>query len=36
MTDERTLNQSDLKKMKVLIVDPNAFMRGMVADRSAA
>ncbi|HPI50401.1 MAG TPA: response regulator [Hyphomonadaceae bacterium] len=32
MTDERTLNQSDLKKMKVLIVDPNAFMRGVVAD----
>lgn len=32
MTDERTLNPSDLKKMKVLIVDPNAFMRGVVAD----
>ena len=32
MTDERTLNQSDLKKMKVLILDPNAFMRGVVAD----
>ncbi|HOY78339.1 MAG TPA: response regulator, partial [Hyphomonadaceae bacterium] len=32
MTDDRVLNQSDLKKMKVLIVDPNAFMRGVVAD----
>ena len=32
MTDERTLNPADLKKMKVLIVDPNAFMRGVVAD----
>jgi CheY-like chemotaxis protein len=32
MPDERTLNPADLKKMKVLIVDPNAFMRGVVAD----
>lgn len=32
MTDERTLHQADLKKMKILIVDPNAFMRGVVAD----
>jgi len=32
MTDDRVLNPSDLKKMKVLIVDPNAFMRGVVAD----
>lgn len=32
MTEERTLNPADLKKMKVLIVDPNAFMRGVVAD----
>jgi DNA-binding response OmpR family regulator len=32
MTDERTLNPADLKKMKILIVDPNAFMRGVVAD----
>ena len=32
MTDDRILNLSDLKKMKVLIVDPNAFMRGVVAD----
>jgi CheY-like chemotaxis protein len=32
MTDERTLTPSELKKMKVLIVDPNAYMRGVVAD----
>ncbi|MBK8838994.1 MAG: response regulator [Hyphomonadaceae bacterium] len=32
MTEERTLNPADLKKMKVLVVDPNAFMRGVVAD----
>lgn len=32
MIEERTLNPADLKKMKVLIVDPNAFMRGVVAD----
>lgn len=32
MTDDRVLNPSDLKKMKVLIVDPNSFMRGVVAD----
>ncbi|RYZ15305.1 MAG: response regulator [Alphaproteobacteria bacterium] len=32
MTDDRVLNSSDLKKMKVLIVDPNSFMRGVVAD----
>ncbi len=32
MTDERTLTPNELKKMKVLIVDPNAYMRGVVAD----
>lgn len=32
MSDDRIINPSDLKKMKVLIVDPNAFMRGVVAD----
>lgn len=32
MIEERTLNPADLKKMKVLIVDPNAFMRGVVAN----
>lgn len=32
MTDERTLAPEYLKRMKVLIVDPNAFMRGVVAD----
>ncbi len=32
MTDERTLPPEHLKRMKVLIVDPNAYMRGVVAD----
>lgn len=32
MTEERTIPPSDLKRMKVLIVDPNAYMRGVVAD----
>jgi CheY-like chemotaxis protein len=32
MTDERTLSPDQLKRMKVLIVDPNAYMRGVVAD----
>lgn len=32
MTDERTLQPADLKRMKILIVDPNAYMRGVVAD----
>ncbi len=30
--DLRTLAPSDFKRLKVLIVDPNAFMRGVVAD----
>jgi CheY-like chemotaxis protein len=32
MTDERTISPEQLKRMKVLIVDPNAYMRGVVAD----
>ncbi len=32
MTEERTLQPADLKRMKILIVDPNAYMRGVVAD----
>ena len=32
MTDERTLQPADLKRLKVLVVDPNAYMRGGVAD----
>jgi len=32
MTDERTLQPGDLKRLKVLVVDPNAYMRGVVAD----
>jgi CheY-like chemotaxis protein len=33
MTDElRTLTPEQLKKLKVLIVDPNAFMRGVIGD----
>jgi CheY-like chemotaxis protein len=32
MTDERALTTSELKRMKVLVVDPNAYMRGVVAD----
>lgn len=31
MTEE-TLSPNDLKKLKILVVDPNAFMRGVVAD----
>lgn len=32
MSEERTISPEQLKRMKVLIVDPNAFMRGVVAD----
>lgn len=32
MTDERTISPADLKRMKVLVVDPNSYMRGVVAD----
>ena len=32
MTDERTIPQDQLKRMKVLVVDPNAYMRGVIAD----
>jgi CheY-like chemotaxis protein len=32
MTEERTLTPADMKRMKILIVDPNAYMRGVVAD----
>jgi CheY-like chemotaxis protein len=32
MTDERTLSPDALKRMKVLVVDPNSYMRGVVAD----
>lgn len=28
----RTLSQQDLKRLKILIVDPNAYMRGVVGD----
>ncbi len=32
MTEERGLSPNELKKLKVLIVDPNAYMRGVIAD----
>ncbi len=32
MTDERALMPAELKRMKVLVVDPNSYMRGVVAD----
>lgn len=32
MTEERSLTPETLKRMKILIVDPNAYMRGVVAD----
>jgi CheY-like chemotaxis protein len=32
MTEERAIPPAELKRMKVLIVDPNAYMRGVVAD----
>lgn len=32
MTDERTISPDQLKRMKVLVVDPNAYMRGVIAD----
>lgn len=32
MTDDRTISPAELKRMKVLVVDPNAYMRGVVAD----
>ena len=33
MTEElRALTTGELKKLRVLIVDPNVFMRGVVAD----
>lgn len=32
MIEERTISSADFKRMKVLIVDPNAYMRGVVAD----
>lgn len=32
MSEERTISPADFKRMKVLIVDPNAYMRGVVAD----
>ena len=32
MIDERTIPQEQLKRMKVLVVDPNAYMRGVIAD----
>ncbi len=32
MPEERTLTPETLKRMKILIVDPNAYMRGVVAD----
>jgi CheY-like chemotaxis protein len=32
MTDERTIPPEQLKRMKVLVVDPNAYMRGVIAD----
>jgi CheY-like chemotaxis protein len=28
----RSLSQTDLKRLKILIVDPNAYMRGVIAD----
>lgn len=32
MTDDRTIPQDQLKRMKCLVVDPNAYMRGVIAD----
>ncbi len=32
MTDDRTIPQDQLKRMKALVVDPNAYMRGVIAD----
>ena len=32
MTDDRTIPQDHLKRMKALVVDPNAYMRGVIAD----
>ncbi|HEY7799094.1 MAG TPA: response regulator [Hyphomonadaceae bacterium] len=32
MIDERTLSPAEMKRLKVLIVDPNAYMRGVMAD----
>lgn len=32
MIDERTIPPEQLKRMKVLVVDPNAYMRGVIAD----
>ncbi len=32
MTDDRTIPQDQLKRMKMLVVDPNAYMRGVIAD----
>jgi CheY-like chemotaxis protein len=31
-TESRALTAADLKRLKVLIIDPNAFMRGVLAD----
>ena len=30
--DNRTISADHMKRLKVLIVDPNAYMRGVVAD----
>lgn len=32
MTDDRTIAPDQLKRMKCLVVDPNAYMRGVIAD----
>lgn len=32
MTDDRTITPDQLKRMKCLVVDPNAYMRGVIAD----
>ncbi len=32
MTDDRTIPPDQLKRMKCLVVDPNAYMRGVIAD----
>ena len=32
MTDDRTIPPEQLKRMKCLVVDPNAYMRGVIAD----
>lgn len=32
MTEERALSPETLKRMKILIVDPNAYMRGVISD----